>query len=200
MTQSRAELSSVLASTQTIIARVDRDCRHLYINDAIENEIGIPATFLFGKTFAKAGLNDKYTVLIGGKVEEAFATKKEQQAEIKNQLLGDTRYLYAHFTPEFDANGEVETVLIVCTNVTDLKLAEKELRNATAEIKDLQSILPICSYCKQIRDDESYWHTVENYISSHTSTQFSHGICPSCYTNVVKPELESFTKGRGEKA
>ncbi len=76
----------------------------------------------------------------------------------------------------------------------------KELRNATAEIKDLQSILPICSYCKQIRDDESYWHTVENYISSHTSTQFSHGICPSCYTNVVKPELESFTKGRGEKA
>jgi hypothetical protein len=48
--------------------------------------------------------------------------------------------------------------------------------------------LPICSYCRKIRDDENYWHTVENYISHHTSTQFTHGICPSCLaTQMAEP-------------
>ena len=56
----------------------------------------------------------------------------------------------------------------------------KELQAALAEVKTLQAILPICSYCRKIRDDENYWHTVENYISQHTTTRFTHGICPSC--------------------
>ena len=55
-----------------------------------------------------------------------------------------------------------------------------ELRTALAEVKVLREILPICSYCRKIRDDENYWMSVESYISRHTNTQFSHGICPSC--------------------
>ena len=54
-------------------------------------------------------------------------------------------------------------------------------------MKELQKILPICMYCKNIRDDENYWQTVETYISHHTNTRFSHGICPTCYENVVEP-------------
>ncbi|MGK2935071.1 MAG: PAS domain S-box protein [Gemmatimonadaceae bacterium] len=46
--------------------------------------------------------------------------------------------------------------------------------------RTLREILPICSYCRKIRDDENYWHTVEGYISRHTDTRFSHGVCPSC--------------------
>jgi hypothetical protein len=48
--------------------------------------------------------------------------------------------------------------------------------------------LPICSYCKKIRDDENYWHTVESYISRHTASRFSHSICPSCMA--THPELQ----------
>lgn len=55
-----------------------------------------------------------------------------------------------------------------------------ELQATLAEVRHLQKILPICSYCRKIRDDESYWHSVEDYISTHTSSQFSHGICPHC--------------------
>jgi hypothetical protein len=58
-------------------------------------------------------------------------------------------------------------------------------------VKSLQEILPICSYCKRIRDDENYWHTVESYISLHTSSLFSHGICPSCMTTEVEAKLGS---------
>jgi hypothetical protein len=55
-----------------------------------------------------------------------------------------------------------------------------ELQTALAEVKTLQEILPICSYCRKVRDDENYWDTVENYVSAHTSTLFSHSICPTC--------------------
>ena len=65
---------------------------------------------------------------------------------------------------------------------------------ALAEVKELQKILPICMCCKSIRDDENYWQTVETYISHHTHTRFSHGICPTCYEKVVAPQLADTTK------
>ena len=61
---------------------------------------------------------------------------------------------------------------------------------ALAEVKELQTILPICMYCRKIRDDENYWHSVEAYIAHHTNTKFSHGICPSCYRTVVEPQFK----------
>ena len=55
----------------------------------------------------------------------------------------------------------------------------------------LRDYLPICSYCRKIRNDENYWQNVESYITSQTGTQFSHGICPSCYTTVMDEHLAS---------
>lgn len=66
----------------------------------------------------------------------------------------------------------------------------KELEFALAQIKQLQGILPICSYCKNIRDDKNYWQQVEGYITEHSQAQFSHGICPDCYERVVLPQLD----------
>ncbi len=60
-----------------------------------------------------------------------------------------------------------------------------ELEEALSQVKQLQGMLPICSYCKKIRDDQNYWQKVENYISDHTDVKFSHGICPDCYDRVI---------------
>ena len=57
-------------------------------------------------------------------------------------------------------------------------------------MKQLNALLPICSYCKKIRDDKDYWQSVEGYISDHTNSQFTHGICPECYQQVLKMESE----------
>ncbi|HXG84988.1 MAG TPA: response regulator transcription factor [Pyrinomonadaceae bacterium] len=65
-----------------------------------------------------------------------------------------------------------------------------ELENAVAHIKQLQGILSICSYCKNIRNSENDWEHVEGYISEHTKAQFSHGICPDCYESVIQPQLD----------
>ncbi|HLY59195.1 MAG TPA: response regulator [Terriglobia bacterium] len=72
------------------------------------------------------------------------------------------------------------------------KLADQveELTHALEQVKQLQGLLPICSYCKKIRGDDNYWQNVETYVGEHSEAQFSHSICPDCFEAVVKPELE----------
>jgi len=61
-----------------------------------------------------------------------------------------------------------------------------ELQSALARVKQLQGLLPICSYCKRVRDDQNYWQQVDAYVSKHSDVEFSHGICPPCYDRLVE--------------
>lgn len=70
-----------------------------------------------------------------------------------------------------------------------LRVAARILRYTT-QVRQLEEMLPICSYCKKIRDDQNYWQQLEGYISERTGSDFSHSVCPDCYTRVVLPELE----------
>lgn len=60
-----------------------------------------------------------------------------------------------------------------------------ELEKAVAENSQLRGLLPICVYCKSVRDDQNYWKSVERYLSENTGVQFTHGVCPKCWKNVV---------------
>jgi len=55
-----------------------------------------------------------------------------------------------------------------------------ELEEALAHVNQLQEILPICAWCKRIRDDSGYWNSVEEYMHDHSDVEFSHSICPEC--------------------
>jgi DNA-binding response OmpR family regulator len=70
-----------------------------------------------------------------------------------------------------------------------LRVAERVL-GLQREVRQLQGLLPICSYCKRIRDEADAWSQVEDYVSRRTDAQFSHGICPTCYDHHLKPQLE----------
>jgi PleD family two-component response regulator len=67
----------------------------------------------------------------------------------------------------------------------------EELQEALSRVKQLQGLLPICAYCKKVRDDKNYWQQVEAYISKHSDVQFSHGICPDCYRKLVEPAVDT---------
>jgi DNA-binding response OmpR family regulator len=69
-----------------------------------------------------------------------------------------------------------------------LRVAERIL-GFTTEVRQLESFLPICGYCKKIRDDQNYWQQIEKYIGTRTGTNFSHGVCPDCMEKVLKPQL-----------
>jgi DNA-binding response OmpR family regulator len=69
-----------------------------------------------------------------------------------------------------------------------IQVAERVVKLQT-EVKRLSGLLPMCCYCKKIRDDKDYWGQVEEYIASHTEATFSHGICPDCYREHIGPRL-----------
>ncbi len=73
----------------------------------------------------------------------------------------------------------------------------RELAEALANVKQLQGLLPICSYCKKIRDDHNYWQQLETYFTEHSTARFSHGICPDCWDQVVKPQMQKIAPSPG---
>ncbi len=70
-----------------------------------------------------------------------------------------------------------------------LRVAERILNYAT-QVRQLQQIIPICGYCRKMRDDQNYWSQVEEYIGKQTGSEFSHGVCPDCYDRVLVPQMQ----------
>jgi DNA-binding response OmpR family regulator len=62
------------------------------------------------------------------------------------------------------------------------------------EVRQLRGLLPICSYCKKIRDGQNVWTQLEDYVSQHSEVMFSHSLCPECYEREMKPQLNKLQR------
>jgi DNA-binding response OmpR family regulator len=91
-----------------------------------------------------------------------------------------------YLTKPFDLD-ELSARLGVGRRVVELQqsLAERvaELERTLAQVKRLQGLIPICAWCKRVRNDANYWQQVEEYIGQHSGARFSHGICPQCFAD-----------------
>lgn len=100
------------------------------------------------------------------------------------------------------ADAGVDDFLSKPLNVEELwmrlRVAERILRYAT-QVRQLEELLPICSYCKKIRDDQNYWQQMEGYINERTGSEFSHSVCPDCMVRVVQPEIDKMKAERVSK-
>lgn len=100
------------------------------------------------------------------------------------------------------ADAGVDDFLSKPLNVEELwmrlRVAERILQFAT-QVRQLEELLPICSYCKKIRDDQNYWQQMEGYINERTGSEFSHSVCPECVVRVVQPEIEKMKAERVAK-
>jgi len=192
-------LKSVLNNTQCVITRMNREFEILYINSAVSKVVGVAAKKIIGRKLPELSAVILYADAYQKAVTEVFETAQDRHLETERKINGQLAYFITHITPEFNENGQFDTVLGVTFNVTKLKNTEKELRQALLEIKRLQEILPICSYCKNIRDDHDYWHTVENYLTSKTDAKFSHSICPDCYESEVVPQIKKLKSSKKKK-
>jgi hypothetical protein len=78
---------------------------------------------------------------------------------------------------------------VVVLHATE-RAARREAQVALAQVKQLHGLLPICAWCKRVRNDANYWEQIESYITQRSEATFSHGICPACHTRLGR-ELDA---------
>ncbi len=148
---------------------------------------GMDGAELCRRVRSEAALQSNYLILL--------TVRDSQEDVIEGLAAGADDYVAKPFNRE-----ELHMRLRTGERVLNLQwsLAERvaELEEALLRVRQLQRILPICSYCKKIRNDRDYWEQVEAYIASHADVRFSHGICPECYENKVKPELAKLRRSQ----
>lgn len=94
---------------------------------------------------------------------------------------GQYRWLFDRGVPIYESDGTFAGYTGSCIDVTDRVEAEEALRKAQEEeLTQLKGLIPICAWCKKVRDDKGYWTQVEVYVADHSKADFSHGICPQC--------------------
>jgi PAS domain S-box-containing protein len=130
-------------------------------------------------------------------MEKARASKRVH-FDFRHRLADGSVRDVEVYSSMIDARGK-ELLHSIVHDVTERKRLEEErekligsLQKALSEIKQLSGLLPICSSCKKIRNDEGYWEQLEIYIKNHSDADFSHGICPECVARLY-PDLDKGT-------
>ena len=116
----------------------------------------------------------------GGSNYLILITAKDNRADIVAGLdAGADDYLVKPFDPA-ELRARIKAGIRILDLQARLAAHVTELQDALANVRRLSGLLPMCSYCKAIRDDSDYWHRVEEYVTEHADVSFSHGICPKC--------------------
>jgi DNA-binding response OmpR family regulator len=142
-------------------------------HDLVLSDLGLPdsqglPTFLS----LKAQAPKLPIVVLSGLDDEEFAVKAVQEGAqdylVKSQVNGPLLARALRYAVERKRiEGERDRLIT-------------ELQEALTKVKLLSGMLPICAWCKKVRDDQNYWQEVECYIASHCEARFTHGICPDC--------------------
>ncbi|MGW8195310.1 MAG: hypothetical protein ACWGOX_13710 [Desulforhopalus sp.] len=147
------------------------------------------------QTGGNSPIDQRYDAIFWGFIEQADKVESNLQGEIlakakiyKNiqailvcvslMLIGIIVSAFYFFERRRSADMEL------------LNTVNANLQQALQEVKTLKGIIPICSYCKKIRDNKGEWNHLETYINSHSEAELSHGLCPDCYNK----EIESLEK------
>ncbi len=180
------DLTAVVMNTRAPVYLKDADLRYLFVNPRYEELAHVTLGALRGLTdydiFPTA-----VAELFRQQDREVIEARHPQEFEETIPLPdGEFTFITLKF-PVVDADGALRAVGGFCTDITTRKKADAErealvaeLQSALEEVATLRGILPICSSCKQIRDDKGYWSQIESYLRSHSAIEFTHSLCPSC--------------------
>jgi len=184
LNKSREKLNYILDSLPEMILEVDTDMKVLWANKTALELNPDP----IGRTCYEA-FPGKRAICDGCHCARAFDSGRIENGVMyqgASKTAGES-YWENFGIPLTGGDGSI-TVLEVSRNITDRKKNElekeeliRDLTAALAEINTLNGLLPICSHCKKIRNDEGYWDKLEAYIEDHSEARFSHGICPACF-------------------
>ena len=177
-TRVRDELADFLESISECFQAVDRKFRLLYLNEAAERITGRSAAEMIGQP-----IWDHFPATISARVEQqlrdVMSTRTPGSAEYRDE--SSNRWYLISVYPFRDG------VSVLARDISEKKAKEAqrermviELQHALAQVRTLRGLIPICAWCKRIRNGEGYWQQLEAYISDHSEADFTHGMCPDC--------------------
>ena len=150
-------------------------------NETVHEVLGYHRKELIGMAYADI------LKIEGGYQPLAYDVKSYGTVLIQSFKCADGCQVLMDLTATMIPWNDDEAFLITIRDASERIAAEeekekliRELQKAMDEIQTLNGLLPICAYCKNVRDDQGYWQKVEIYISKHSKADFSHGICPDC--------------------
>jgi PAS domain S-box-containing protein len=197
--QTQEHYRSLVESTDDSIYVVGPENQYIYMNRMHRERLGIQGTGYVGKTYADFHDEEENEVFIE-KLRAVFATGRSHQYQ--HRSLRDGKYYLRTLSPIRDPGDGVVAVTIVSKDINELKRAEVErdriifeLQDALAQIKTLKGLIPICAWCKKIRDDSGYWQKIETYIRERSEADFTHAICEECARKMEEEEDAALEDG-----
>jgi len=175
--QSRAELSDLIESIDEGFQAFDRNFHLTFMNEAARQILGHDRPQLDGPTFWDQfpGIDASVEQLLRRVMTERKTEGCETCYAPQNRWLAINAYPFR------------DGVSVLFEDVTDRKNAQRErehlieeLQDALANIRTLRGLIPICAWCKRIRNDSGYWEQLEQYLKEHSEAKFTHGMCPDC--------------------
>lgn len=121
-----------------------------------------------------------------------LSAKSQSEDIVQGLETGADDYISKPFD-RAELRARVETGERIVNLEGSLQQKIRELEDALAHVKQLQGILPICAWCKKMRDDSDYWGSVESYFTKHSDVEFTHTICPECKAKVLN-EMAAATR------
>jgi two-component system response regulator VanR len=124
-------------------------------------------------------------------LERVHAVLDVNCAQYRTNMLGtDVTYGGQKYTINAGRSQILDLLLATFENIVrkngELIDTNRKLTEALEANKTLRGLIPICGYCKKIRDDRGFWDQVECFVSKHSEAKFSHGICPQCFDKTMK--------------
>jgi len=196
--QHPAKTAATFSSPAGLIAESLRDIlfrislpegRYEHISQAVQNVTGYPPDSWYQNPFL---LLEIILPAWRAKFEREFRKflrgcgREDHTFPIRHQQ-GDIRWIHLRTTLLRDEQKKALAIEGIALDITKKKQGEmerdqliRELKKALATAKTLSGLLPICSFCKKVRDDGGYWKQIETYLTEHSELFFTHGLCPDC--------------------
>ncbi len=198
--ESEDKYREFVEGTDDFVAQVDGKGRLTYINDKAEKVFGLSKEKCIGSyafDFIHPDDRERTKLAFNEWIQQRISYTTFENRQV-NQTTGEVYHMHWSINFHYDKTGNITNINSIARDLTERKQAEEEreklineLQNALAQVKTLRGMLPICSHCKNIRDDKGYWNKIESYIHQHSDAEFSHSVCPECAKKYY-PNLEIY--------
>jgi PAS domain S-box-containing protein len=196
---SRQMLEDVSQGITESILLISKDYKILWANKTAIDQVGLTMDQIVGNS-CYATIHHRESAceppVDPCPLREFLATGNSKTVQRRHDKDGDETVVEVNVYPIRDNAGELTGFVHISRDITERDRLAKEIADkvvqleaSLAKVKQLEGILPICSYCKKIRDAKDNWHHMEDFISNHSGADFSHGVCPECFNKKMR-EIE----------